>query len=155
MRIIVAVTLVIALAVVGGVLWVGAQTPAGGSAWNVLGFGSFRTVGAVMLNPGEYTPALDPLAEPASDVRECAGDGEFTDLHAGTRVAVLDRVGVVLASAELGPGALESETCMLFFELPTVPAGHGLYNIQIGERPPYQYTEVSMHRPKGIGFAPD
>ncbi|WP_433618343.1 hypothetical protein ACQP2P_20860 [Dactylosporangium sp. CA-139114] len=59
----------------------------------------------------------------------------------------------MLAVAELGRGELVSETCMLYFELLAVPAGHALYGIQIGDRPPYEYTEESMHRPKGIGFA--
>ncbi|MFI5910274.1 hypothetical protein [Dactylosporangium sp. NPDC051541] len=155
LRIIVAATLVIVLAAGGGFIWVVAQTPTGGSPWNVLGFGSFRTIGAVMLDPGEYRPALDPLAQPATDVRECAGDGEFADLHAGTRVTALGEADAILAVAELGRGQLTSGTCMLYFKLLAVPAGHARYGIQIGDRPPYEYTEESMHRPKGIGFAPE
>src|SRR5689334_2532058 len=92
---IVATALVTVLAACG-LLWIFAQTPNGGSPWNVLGFGSFRTYGAVMLNPGEHQPPLVSSAEQGVDVGECAGVGEFADLRAGTRVAVLDTSDTVL-----------------------------------------------------------
>ncbi|WP_433610091.1 hypothetical protein ACQP2P_40180 [Dactylosporangium sp. CA-139114] len=79
------------------------------------------------------------------------GDGAFADLRGGTRVAVLDAGGTVLAMTQLDAGRLTSSTCMLYFELKAVPAGHGRYELQVGDRPPYEYTEDSMHRPKGIG----
>src|SRR5260370_27934107 len=75
----------VALAGACGLVKLSAETPDGGSVWNVVGLGSFRVYGAVMLNPDQYRSLVRD-----GSVAACERQGQEADLHAGARGAILD-----------------------------------------------------------------
>jgi hypothetical protein len=129
-----------------GFLVIVARTPNGGSLWNVLGIGSFRTYGAVMLNAGQYRTST------GTTVGECEGTGAYADLRVGADVTVIDGNITTIAVGYLTTARVSTPTCMLYFDLRKVPAGHDQYGIRVAGRPPYWYSEASMHQVKGIGY---
>jgi hypothetical protein len=74
----------------------------------------------------------------------CVGELGYNDIQGGGQVAITDASGKVLAIGELDAGESQGSGCLFHFTVPNVPAGKGIYAIEIGRRPPVRYNEVDL-----------
>jgi hypothetical protein len=83
-----------------------------------------------------------------ADMPECRGSGGYDDIHQGAQVTVTDPDGTVLAIGSLGPGRITGlglgDSCRFQFSIGDVPAGHGLYGIQVTHRGTVVYEESRL-----------
>jgi len=77
---------------------------------------------------------------------ECAGDGGYTDIHAGTQVVITDRSGATVAVGQLGRGSRINSYCELPFNL-DVPGGSDFYGIEVSHRGVLQYPRDRLVDP--------
>lgn len=72
----------------------------------------------------------------------CMGDGGYGDIAPGAQVTIYDNTGTMLAIGELGDGSvIRLGECTFTFEVPNVPAGHNLYQIEVSHRGKIAFTE--------------
>lgn len=80
------------------------------------------------------------------DGSRCFGDEGYDDISTGTQVTVYDRSGKVLAIGDLGPGLVKdgywADTCVFSILVEKVPAGRGLYQIEVSHRGKIAFSEA-------------
>lgn len=104
------------------------------------GGGEFQAHGTFTL----YSPSVE-AAYDYVDAANCRGTNGFADVRDGTEVRVYDARGELLAAGQLESGAfVPFERCQLVFELPGVPRGRGMYQVEVGERGRVTYTQDQL-----------
>lgn len=81
----------------------------------------------------------------------CAGSGGYDDIQGGAQVVVKDRAGTVLAIGELAAGLVDhhptiedAKICLFLFSVFNVPAGQGIYGVEISHRGVVQFNEADL-----------
>lgn len=72
-----------------------------------------------------------------SDPTDCAGAGQFADLHSGAEVTVTDAAGVIVGRGALSKGVAQEDPvgCRLWIRVDGLPESPR-YSVTVGERPP-------------------
>lgn len=111
--------------------------------------GTFAARGTLRLADG-IGPAW-PLGE------SCSGRGGYADIREGAQVTVTDSTGAVVALSELSDGVVTdnpelqgSKVCEFAFSLRDVPAGRGIYGVEVSHRGAVRFQEVDMFRDIGL-----
>jgi hypothetical protein len=93
----------------------------------------------------------DPDAGYGIYTQSCTGQGGYEDIRPGAQVAVTGPDGTVLAIGHLeagntigGDGSTVGGTCQFAFDVSGVPAGHGLYGIEVSHRGMVMYEEAAL-----------
>lgn len=98
------------------------------------------------------TLQLDAAVGPRWPVgQECWGRDGYQDIRDGAAVTVTDPAGKVLAISQLGAGAVAehptiagAKTCLFEFTVPGVPAGAGIYGIEVSHRGAVRFEEARL-----------
>ncbi len=73
---------------------------------------------------------------------KCMGDRGYDDIAPGAQITIYDNTGTMLAIGRLGDGkVITPGECLFNFEVPDVPAGHDLYQIEVSHRGKIAFTE--------------
>jgi hypothetical protein len=93
----------------------------------------------------------DPDAGYGIYTQECIGEGGYDDIAPGAQVTVTAPDGTVLAVGHLGAGGTVGGdgsriggSCVFPFEVAGVPAGRGLYGIEVSHRGVVVYQESDL-----------
>lgn len=101
----------------------------------------FPVTGSVTLNgSGSFVVASDNMGA------ACEGTGGYSDVRAGTQVAVRDPDGKVIAVGKLEQAYSMMGTCTGNFTL-SVPDGFDFYGITVGDRNELQYSRKQLNAP--------
>jgi len=87
--------------------------------------------------------ALEDIDGFAVNGSHCVGEEGYDDISAGAQVTVYDRSGAVLAIGGLGPGLVDDGyNCVFRIRVEKVPAGHGLYQVEVSHRGKVAFSEA-------------
>jgi len=92
------------------------------------------------------------IGEGAGAVGPCQASGGYSDINPGTQVTVEDASGKKLAVASLGKGESTGPSyvnCRFDILVPDVPAGDGLYVVQVGQRGERTYKQNDLETELG------
>ncbi len=73
----------------------------------------------------------------------CRGSGGYDDLREGAQVVVTDATGKSIGIGTLGTGVSNTNICTWEFSV-TVPAGGGIYGVEVSHRGKLQYSEADL-----------
>jgi hypothetical protein len=89
----------------------------------------------------------DPDAGFGVYTSECAGSGGYDDIQPGAQVTITGPDGTVLAVGEMSAGTVSValDACRFWFQVAGVPAGHGLYGIEVAHRGVVTFPEERLN----------
>jgi len=80
----------------------------------------------------------------ADGYRHCTGNRGYDDIRTGAQVTVYDAAGKAVALGELGESRLKDGACQLGFLVREVPAGAGIYEVEVAHRGKLRYEEERL-----------
>ncbi|MCD7437290.1 hypothetical protein K4B79_03530 [Streptomyces lincolnensis] len=82
----------------------------------------------------------------------CTGSDGYDDIFEGAAVTVYDGAGTVIATGQLGDSTLDSDrTCRFGVAVADVPAGKGVYKVEVSHRGTVQLTETEAQSGASLG----
>ncbi|GAB3424442.1 hypothetical protein [Flindersiella endophytica] len=93
---------------------------------------------------GTFTVEAATAAMTSADGGGCWTDDGYDDIDSGTQVVVRDRHGTTMAIGELGAAERDGSNCAFSFVVSEVPAGKGIYRIEVSHRGELEYTEEQI-----------
>jgi hypothetical protein len=85
------------------------------------------------------------LHDVETDLNNCVGTGGYYDIQGGTQVVITDSANTAIAVGRLMPGTQNgSDECDFAFALADVPAGKGIYGIEVSHRGKLSFNEADL-----------
>jgi len=95
---------------------------------------TFNVSGSLTLSDGAMHSRLEP----------CSGSGGYDDIGQGTQITIRDGDGTKVALGALASGHPGGSTvgCIYRYAVLDVPAGGGIYSVEVGSRGEINFTEA-------------